>query len=118
MGTVIGYARVFTEDLMLRMQVDQLEEAGASKVFTDVASGADSERPGLDEALTALEDGDTLLVWRLDRLGRSPPHLVDLVNEIAKRMRPRPPALRTIGRGFTKVTPEPCLMAKDLPLCP
>ena len=64
------------------MQLDALEEAGCVEIFKDKASGARSSRPGLDACIEALEPGDTLVVWRLDRLGRSMPHLVSLVQEL------------------------------------
>jgi DNA invertase Pin-like site-specific DNA recombinase len=76
---LIGYARVSTQDQTLDLQKDALKQAGATRIFTDTASGAKAERKGLDEALGYLRDGeDTLVVWRLDRLGRSLPHLIGL----------------------------------------
>lgn len=70
-GFVIGYARVSTEDQNLEMQLRALKDAGCKKVFTDKASGNASDRTGLKEALSHLREGDTLTVWKLDRLGRS-----------------------------------------------
>ncbi len=67
----IGYARVSTNDQDLSLQLTELEAARCEPIFTDKVSGAKSERPGLDECLRALRKGDTLVVWRLDRLGRS-----------------------------------------------
>lgn len=67
----IGYARVSTTEQNLSLQTDALEQAGCEKVFYDQISGAKTRRPGLDEALTYLRQGDVLVVWRLDRLGRS-----------------------------------------------
>lgn len=84
-ANVIGYARVSTEDQTLQAQLDELRAAGCAEVFSDVASGASSERSGLDAALSAALPGDTLLVWRLDRLGRSLPHLVEVVAELRAR---------------------------------
>lgn len=81
----LGYARVSTADQSLDLQTDALRKAGCVELFTDVASGARSERPGLAAALEELESGDTLVVWRLDRLGRSLPHLVATVNELKER---------------------------------
>lgn len=66
----IGYVRVSTGEQNLDMQIDALTKAGCEKVFTDEMSGVKAERPGLQEALTIVRDGDTLVVWRLDRLGR------------------------------------------------
>jgi DNA invertase Pin-like site-specific DNA recombinase len=77
---LIGYARVSTYDQILNLQRDALEKAGCTKIFTDTASGAKAERKGLDEALYYVRSGDTLVVWRLDRLGRSLPHLIATPN--------------------------------------
>ena len=84
MPKLIGYARVSTKDQELELQIDALEKAGCekSKIFVDIISGAKTERPGLDKCLAELEKGDTLLVWRLDRLGRSMPHLVSLIENL------------------------------------
>ena len=82
MGRLIGYARVSTAEQDLQLQLDALNKAGCEKVFEDKASGARSKRPGLDACVGALAPGDTLVVWRLDRLGRSMPHLVGLVEEL------------------------------------
>ncbi len=84
-GRYIGYARVSTEDQDLNMQVDELKAAGCILVFTDKASGKTSDRQGLDKCLSTLKPGDTLLVWRLDRLGRSMRHLVSVVTELKER---------------------------------
>jgi DNA invertase Pin-like site-specific DNA recombinase len=73
---LIGYARVSTHEQTLNLQRDALQKAGCTKLFTDTASGAKAERKGLDEALDYVRKGDTLVVWRLDRLGRSLPHLI------------------------------------------
>jgi len=84
-GSYIGYARVSTEDQDLNMQIDELKAAGCSFVFTDKASGTLSERQGLDKCLGTLKPGDTLLVWRLDRLGRSMRHLVSILTDLKER---------------------------------
>ena len=84
-GSYIGYARVSTEEQDLNMQIDELKAAGCTFVFTDKASGTLSERHGLDKCLNTLQPGDTLLVWRLDRLGRSMRHLVSIVTELKER---------------------------------
>ena len=82
--TTYGYARVSTNDQELGLQLDALKQANCTEdnIFTDKISGAKAERPGLNECLAKLQDGDTLLVWRLDRLGRSMPHLVGLVEDL------------------------------------
>lgn len=78
----IGYARVSTEDQHLTLQTDALEKSGCERLFTDKASGSRVDRPGLQEALSHLRVGDTLVVWKLDRLGRGVKGLVDLVAEL------------------------------------
>ena len=85
MYRVVGYARVSTEDQNLTMQMGELEEAGCGKIFSDKISGAKDKRPGLDKCLKNLQAGDTLVVWRLDRLGRSLPHLVSIVTALRER---------------------------------
>ncbi|WP_136192967.1 recombinase family protein [Actinomyces procaprae] len=81
--TTIGYARVSTPGQSLDLQVDALTAAGAQRIYSDVASGAITARPGLDAALASLTSGDTLIIWRLDRLGRSLAHLVATVDQLA-----------------------------------
>jgi DNA invertase Pin-like site-specific DNA recombinase len=82
---LIGYARVSTTDQTLDLQKDALEKAGCSRIFTDTASGAKAERIGLDEAMSHLREGDTLVVWRLDRLGRSLKHLIETITALNNR---------------------------------
>ena len=77
----IGYARVSTYEQSMDLQRDALERAGCERIFEDTLSGAKAERPGLTEALAYLRAGDTLVVWRLDRLGRSLKQLIELANE-------------------------------------
>jgi DNA invertase Pin-like site-specific DNA recombinase len=79
---LIGYARISTHDQTLDLQMDALKNAGCEKIFTDKVSGTKEERKGLTEALSHLRKGDTLVVWRLDRLGRSLRHLIDTVTEL------------------------------------
>ena len=67
----IGYARVSTTDQRLDLQLDALQRAGCERIFTDQVSGARSDRPGLEGAASHLRAGDTLVVWKLDRLGRT-----------------------------------------------
>jgi len=78
----IGYARVSTRDQNLELQLDALNKVGCERIFTDKLSGAHVERPGLKEALSHLREADTLVVWKLNRLGRSVKGLLDLVNEL------------------------------------
>jgi DNA invertase Pin-like site-specific DNA recombinase len=82
---LIGYARVSTQDQTLNLQKDALEKIGCKKIFTDTASGAKAERIGLEEALEYVREGDTLVVWRLDRLGRSLKHLIETITELNNR---------------------------------
>src|SRR5215210_3684767 len=89
----IGYARVSTEEQTLALQLDAFTTAGVDKVFTDTASGAKADRPGLTEALAFARPGDVLVVWRLDRLGRSLPHLIQTLTDLAAR-----------GVGFRSLT--------------
>src|SRR5213080_4459382 len=82
---LIGYARVSTQDQTLNLQKDALEKIGCSTIFTDTASGATTERKGLDAALAYVREGDTLVVWRLDRLGRSLKHLIETISQLDTR---------------------------------
>ena len=79
---LIGYARASTQDQNLDLQSEALTKAGCEKIFNDKISGSRAERPGLTKALEMLREGDTLVVWKLDRLGRSVKNLVDLVGEL------------------------------------
>jgi DNA invertase Pin-like site-specific DNA recombinase len=90
---LIGYARVSTHEQTLHLQQDALTKVGCTKIFTDTASGAKTERKGLEEALTYVRKGDTLVVWRLDRLGRSLPHLITTMSDLEER-----------GIGFKSLT--------------
>ena len=76
---LIGYARVSTQDQNLDLQTEALTKVGCKKIYNDKISGSRAERPGLTKALEMLREGDTLVVWKLDRLGRSVKNLVDLV---------------------------------------
>lgn len=90
---LIGYARVSTGEQNPDLQHDALTTAGATRVFTDTASGALDKRPELDALLDYVRPGDVLVVWRLDRLGRSVRHLTETVNTLAER-----------GVGFCSLT--------------
>ena len=90
---LIGYARVSTLEQTLDLQKDALVRAGCDKIFEDTASGGKADRPGLEQALNYLRPGDTLVVWRLDRLGRSLQHLIETVT-----------TLRDRGVGFRSLT--------------
>src|SRR5919199_2185370 len=89
----IGYARVSTDEQNLDLQRDALQKADCQQIFTDQVSGTKARRPGLEQALSHLRQGDTLVVWRLDRLGRSLRHLIDTVTELQDR-----------GIGFKSLT--------------
>ena len=87
MGHLMGYARVSTADQDLSLQLEALRHAGCRDawIFRDITSGARTARPGLEACLRALGPGDTLVVWRLDRLGRSMTHLVTVIEELLGR---------------------------------
>ena len=82
MNQRIGYARVSTDDQNLDLQKDALNKAGCQVIYEEAASGKNSERPELDQRLKALRSGDALVVWRLDRLGRSLRDLVQIVGVV------------------------------------
>ena len=82
---LIGYARVSTQDQNLEMQRQALQAAGCNRIFEDTASGKSTARSGLKQALEFCRTGDTLVVWKLDRLGRSVKNLVDMVLDLEKR---------------------------------
>jgi DNA invertase Pin-like site-specific DNA recombinase len=81
----IGYARVSTRDQKADLQMDALKKAGCERIYTDVASGAKTARPELDKMLTDARKDDVIVIWKLDRLGRSLRHLVELVGDLSGR---------------------------------
>ncbi|ADO47392.1 recombinase family protein [[Enterobacter] lignolyticus] len=82
---LIGYVRVSTNDQNTALQRNALESAGCEQIFEDKMSGKSADRPGLKRALKQINDGDTLVVWKLDRLGRSMRHLISLTEELRQR---------------------------------
>ncbi|WP_425569037.1 recombinase family protein, partial [Shinella granuli] len=91
--TSIGYARVSTGEQDTALQLDALRKAGCERLFEDKASGVKTDRPGLAEAIRYVRDGDTLTVWKLDRLGRSMKHLIEIITELEAK-----------GVGFRSIT--------------
>jgi len=81
----IGYARVSTKDQSLSMQVDALKKSNCDQIHEEVASGAKTERPVLDEIIRNLREGDTLVIWKLDRLGRNLAHLIHLTSKLIEK---------------------------------
>ena len=99
---LLGYARVSTDDQTARLQLDALEAAGCERTFSERASGAAAERPVLAELLSHSRKGDTLVVWRLDRLGRSLPHLIETVQKLENGG----VGLRSLTEGIDTTTPN------------
>lgn len=91
----IGYARISTRDQSLQMQVDALKKEGCDKIYQEVASGAKTARAVLDDLMTNIREGDTLIVWKLDRLVRGLRHFVQIMDE-----------LRTKNIGFVSLTEQ------------
>lgn len=81
----IGYARVSTKDQSVLMQVEALKEAGCTKIHEETVSGAKTARPVLDEIMRNIREGDTLVIWKLDRLGRNLAHLIHLTNTLMEK---------------------------------
>jgi DNA invertase Pin-like site-specific DNA recombinase len=98
----LGYARVSTGEQDFSMQVEALKAAGCERVFAESASGATKDRPELTAALSHSRAGDTLVVWRLDRLGRSLPHLVEIVGKLEKAN----VGFRSLSEGIDTTTPN------------
>jgi len=101
-GHLVGYARVSTDDQDLSLKIDSLSGLGIDQenIFTQKISGAKTDRPQLDACLAKLQQGDTLVVWRLDRLGRSMHHLVELI----ENLRNRGVGFRSVSDGLIDTT--------------
>jgi DNA invertase Pin-like site-specific DNA recombinase len=82
---LIGYARVSTRDQNLDLQIEALRKAGCEKIYEDKISGSKTDRVGLSQALEQLREGDTFIVWKLDRLARTTKGLIDFINELSNR---------------------------------
>lgn len=80
-----GYARISTHEQNADMQIDQLQQAGCDEIFCDTASGTKTMRPALDQLLGKIRSGDVIVIWKLDRLGRSLRHLIELVNQLMEK---------------------------------
>jgi len=91
----IGYARISTADQNTHLQRDALKAAGCEKIITEQISGSSAKRPKLENLLRSMKSGDILTVWRLDRLGRSLPHLIEVVRDLEER-----------GAGFQSLSEE------------
>jgi DNA invertase Pin-like site-specific DNA recombinase len=104
--TTVGYARVSTQDQNTDLQRDALTQAGCGKIFEDKASGADPDRPQLKECLRYLQSGDVLIIWKLDRLGRSLGHLIDVI----EYLRERGVAFRSLTDPIDTTTPAGMLI--------
>jgi DNA invertase Pin-like site-specific DNA recombinase len=97
----IGYARVSTLEQEMALQLDALRAAGCDRIFEDRASGAKTDRPGLAQAIAFVRDGDVLVTWKLDRLARSLPHLIETVNQLEKNGA----GLRSLTEAIDTTTP-------------
>ncbi|MCS4047626.1 DNA invertase Pin-like site-specific DNA recombinase [Salinibacter ruber] len=97
----VGYARVSTGEQTLDLQTDELQEAGCEEIYTDKTSGAKGQRPGLEKALSYLREGDCLIVWKLDRLGRSLKDLIEKVQALGEEGC----EFRSLKEGIDTTTP-------------
>lgn len=99
---IIGYARVSTKDQNLDLQLDALQKEKCDRVYKEVISGAKSERPILQDMLTQVRPGDVIVIWKLDRLGRSLRNLVDIVGQLIKQE----VGLRSLNDNIDTTTPQ------------
>jgi DNA invertase Pin-like site-specific DNA recombinase len=117
---MIGYARVSTADQTLDLQLDALKAVGCERIFQEKASGAADARPKLDACLAVLKRGDVLVVWKLDRLGRTTRKLIELVDDLATagvEFRSTTDSIDTstpMGRFFFRIMSALCEMERDL----
>jgi DNA invertase Pin-like site-specific DNA recombinase len=117
---LIGYARVSTIDQNLALQKEALKQAGCAKIYEDTMSGLRANRPGLDQAVEHLREGDTFVVWKLDRLGRSVKNLIEFVNRLEKNkvhfksLTDQIDTSSTMGRFFFHVMASLAQMEREL----
>lgn len=117
---LIGYARVSTVDQNLDLQKEALKQAGCAKIYQDTISGLRANRPGLDQAVEHLREGDTFVVWKLDRLGRSVKNLIEFVNRLEKNkvnfksLTDQIDTSSTMGRFFFNVMASLAQMEREL----
>ena len=110
---LIGYMRVSTGEQSLDLQRDALARVGCERVYDDVCSGRAPDRPGLSKALEVAREGDALVVWKLDRIGRSLPHVVGLVGDLHKRATSREQGLVSVS--CSAATQSPCATPSGAP---
>ena len=117
---LIGYARVSTVDQNLDLQKEALKQAGCAKIYEDTMSGLRANRPGLDQAVEQLREGDIFVVWKLDRLGRSVKNLIEFVNSLEKNkvhfksLTDQIDTSSTMGRFFFHVMASLAQMEREL----
>ena len=102
----LGYARVSTSEQVLDLQLDALRQAGCDDLFTDTVSGVQAHKPNWEKLLAHARPGDTVVIWRLDRLGRSTKHLIEVVEDLSRRQLHLISLQDPIDRGRTIVGTE------------